>query len=65
VFNRVFLLKLVKETVVTFAGTLAASLGLMTGDLSKASLFAAVAAAARAVVGVLVKNVGEANSPHL
>jgi len=64
-FSREFLLKVAKEAVLTFVGT-AGSVFLAFGDgLEKAAVVGGVVAGVRAVVGVIVKNVGTPNSPHL
>lgn len=64
-FSKDFLVKVVKEAVLTFVGT-AGSVFLAFGDgLEKAAVVGAVVAGVRAVVGVVVKNVGTPDSPHL
>lgn len=64
-FSKSFLVSVAKEAVVTFVGT-AGSVFLAFGEgLEKAALVAGVVAGVRAVVGVVVKNVGTPDSPHL
>jgi hypothetical protein len=63
-FSKEFLKKTSKEAVVVFV--VAAGTVLLAGPgLSAAVATAAVIAGARAVVGVIIKNVGEEDSPHL
>lgn len=64
-FTKDFLLKVAKEAVVTFVGT-AGSVFLAFGDgLEQAALVGGVVAGVRAVIGVVVKNVGTPDTPHL
>jgi hypothetical protein len=65
-FSSAFLAKLGKESLVSFVVTFG-GVFLATGDgLEVAALSAGVVAAVRAVVGVVVRNVGaEQDSPHL
>lgn len=64
-FSKEFLVASAKEAVVTFVGT-AGSVFLAFGeDLSSAALVAGCVAGVRAVIGVLVKNVGTEDTPHL
>jgi hypothetical protein len=64
-FSKDFLLKVAKESVVTFVGT-AGSVFLAFGDgLEKAALVGGVVAGVRAVIGAIVKNVGTPDTPHL
>lgn len=62
--SKEFLKKTVKEAVVVFV--VAAGTVLLAGPgLSAAAATAGLIAGARAVVGVIIKNVGEEDSPHL
>jgi hypothetical protein len=64
-FNKEFAKKLVKESAVIFVVSFGTIL-LATPGLSAAAAVAGLIAGARAIVGVLVKNVGEdKESPHL
>lgn len=64
-FSKEFLLATVKEAVVTFVGT-AGSVFLAFGeDLSSAAAVAGAVAGVRAVIGIVVKNVGTPDTPHL
>ena len=64
-FSKSFLVQVAKEAVVTFVGT-AGSVFLAFGDgLDKAAIVGAVVAGVRAVIGVVVKNVGTPDTPHL
>lgn len=65
-FNAEFGKKLAKDVVTVFvvtAGGLLAVPG--TGGLGRDLVLGAVVAGVKAVLGVLVKDVGEDNSPHL
>lgn len=62
--SKEFLKKTAKEAVIVFV--VAAGTVLLAGPgLSAAAATAGVIAGVRAVVGVLIKNVGEEDSPHL
>lgn len=64
-FSKEFLVKLVKESAVIFVVTFGTVL-LGAPGLSAAAATAGLVAGARAIIGVLVKNVGEdKDSPHL
>lgn len=64
-FSKDFLIKVAKEAVTTFVGT-AGSVFLAFGDgLEKAALVGGVVAGVRAVIGVIVKDIGEKNTPSL
>lgn len=58
-----FVKRLAEECLYTFAGTFAAVAA--TGDLGTASLVAAAVAGARAVLGLIAKNVGDKDKPTL
>jgi len=63
-FSKEFLGKLVKEAVVVFV--VAFGTVLLAGPgLGAAAATAGLVAGVRAVVGVVIKNVGEEDSPHL
>ena len=63
-FSKEFLGKLAKEAVVVLV--VAFGTVLLAGPgLGAAAATAGLVAGARAVVGVIIKNVGEENSPHL
>lgn len=65
-FSKAFLLKSVKEAVVTFVSVGGTTFLAFGSGLEKAALVAAAVAGVRAVVGVVVRNVGtEQDSPHL
>jgi hypothetical protein len=62
--SKEFLVKVVKEAAVVFVvafGTVV----LAGPGLSAAAAIAGIVAGVRAVVGVLIKDVGETDSPHL
>lgn len=62
--SKEFLKKTVKEAAVVFVVALGTVL-LAGPGLSAAAATAGLVAGVRAVVGVVIKNVGEADSPHL
>jgi hypothetical protein len=64
-FSKEFLVASVKEAVVTFVGTAGAVFLAFGEDLSGAAIMAGAVAGVRAVIGVLVKNVGTEDAPHL
>jgi hypothetical protein len=62
--SKEFLVKTAKEAVVVFVVALGTVL-LAGPGLSAAAATAGLVAGVRAVVGVVIKNVGEQDSPHL
>jgi hypothetical protein len=68
-FSKDFLLKVVKEAVVTFVGTAGATFLAFGDGLEKAALVGACVAGVRAVIGVVVKDVtvlgGEKDTPSI
>lgn len=64
-FSKSFLVKSLKEAVLTFVGTAGTTFLAFGSGLEKAALVAAGVAGARAVIGVIVRNVGAEDSPHL
>lgn len=64
-FSKKFLLATVKEAVVTFVSVAGTTFLAFGSGLEKAALVAAGVAGARALIGVVVKNVGTPDSPHL
>lgn len=60
-----FLKKLAKDVVTVFVVTSAGLLVVPGTGFGRAELLAAAVAGLKAVLGVLVKDVGEENSPHL
>lgn len=59
-----FVKRLVEEAAYAFVGGFAVALQ-ASGDLSSAALTGAALAGVRAVVGVVVKNVGEKDKPSV
>lgn len=65
-FNKAFGVRLLKESVLTFVVTFGTTFLATSDNLSLAAATAGAVAGVRAVVGVAVRNAGEAeNSPHL
>jgi len=63
-FSKVFLAKSVKEALIVFVVSFGTVL-LASPGLGAAAAIAGIVAGVRAIVGVLIKNVGEEDSPHL
>jgi hypothetical protein len=60
-----FVVKLVKDVATVFVVTSAGLLVVPGTGFGKAELIAAAVAGLKAVLGVLVKDIGEENTPHL
>lgn len=64
-FSKDFLVKVAKEAVLTFLGTAGTTFLAFGSGLEKAALVGGAVAGVRAVIGVVVKNVGTPDTPHL
>lgn len=64
-FSKSFLVKTAKEAVLTFVGVAGTTFLAFGSGLEKAAVVAAAVAGVRAVIGVVVRNVGTEDSPHL
>lgn len=63
--SKAFLLASLKESVLTFVVTAGGALTLADGGWDQAVVAGAAFAGLRAVVGVLIKNLGVKDTPHL